>query len=154
MATHAHGEHDPFHGYVDGDDLPAHGALAAEPKTPTWMPVVGLLLLAGGLVYALSAPTTEEQRQGERAFAAALARAFPSASASATAIPTDDEGQPAQRPVAQPRPRAPNGQPFPPAGTPLLPNGQPVPGGRPLMPQGQPLPAGHAPLPAQPPPGH
>jgi hypothetical protein len=126
MATHAHGEHDhdPFHGYVDGDDLPAHGPVLAEPKSPAWMSVIGVLLFAAGLVYAVSSPTDEEERVAGKAIAATLASAFAAPSASA---PPQTEGEakpaaPAPQPQPQPAARPDQVRPRPrvlPAGTPL-----------------------------------
>lgn len=123
MATHAHGEHDhdPFHGYVDGDDLPAHGPIPAEPKSPAWMSVVGVLLFAAGLVYALSSPTDEEERAAGKAIAATLASTFGAPSASASAQPqTEGAAKPAAPPPQpkQPEPIRPRPRVLP-AGTPL-----------------------------------
>jgi hypothetical protein len=110
MATHAHGEHDhdPLHGYVDGDDLPAHGPVPAEPKSPAWMSVVGVLIFAAGLVYAVSSPTDEEERTSGKAMASTFASAFGAPSASASA-PPQPEGEakpaaPAPQPLGQPHP--------------------------------------------------
>lgn len=124
MATHAHGEHDhdPLHGYVDGDDLPSHGPVLAEPKSPAWMSVVGVLLFAAGLVYALSSPTEEEERAAGKAMASTFASSFGAPSASASAPPqTEGEAKPAApppQPAAKPEQMRPRPRVLP-AGTPL-----------------------------------
>jgi hypothetical protein len=124
MATHAHGEHDhdPLHGYVDGDDLPAHGPIPAEPKSPVWMSIVGVLIFAAGLVYAVSSPTDEEERASGKAMATTFASAFGAPSASASAPPqTEGEAKPAA-PPPQPAGKPEQLRPRPrvlPAGTPL-----------------------------------
>src|SRR6187549_1459333 len=66
--------------YVPGDDLPPHGHVLDEPRSPAWLPVAGIVLLASALVWWLSTPNDAEE-----AAAAAAASASASASAAASA---------------------------------------------------------------------
>jgi hypothetical protein len=111
MATkapaHAEEHSDHAHAHVDGDDLPHHGKLSAEPRSPTWLPVAGLIFFAGLLVWWLSTPTDDQE-------AAARAAASASASGSVSANPSaeaEKAAQPAQTATASARPaqvRVPN----------------------------------------------
>ena len=99
---HALPPHDDHHAPVaDGDDLPHHGVVLAEPRSPIWLPYVGAALLGTAAVWWLSTPSAEEEA---RAVAAASASA--SASAAASAAPE----APATL-TANPAPAAPPPQP-------------------------------------------
>ncbi|GAC1540261.1 MAG: hypothetical protein NVS3B10_04950 [Polyangiales bacterium] len=102
--AHSPAPHDDAHGSslvsaaapaIAGDDLPHHGLVHAEPRSPGWLPLVGLALLAGLLVWWLSTPS-----QAEEDAAAAAA----SASASAAIAPAPS-APPAPTPAAIPAPR-------------------------------------------------
>ena len=100
QASHAHSP--DAHGLpvapaVAGDDLPHHGLVHAEPRSPGWLPLVGLALLAGLLVWWLSTPSQAEED-------AAAAAASASASASAAIAPAPS-APPAPTPAAIPAPR-------------------------------------------------
>lgn len=105
--AHVHDDHDhaPHAPTADGDDLPHHGAVLEEPRSPVWLPYLGAALLGVGVVWWLSTPNDAEER------AAAAASASASASASAAA----PEAAPAPSPMptltavpAPPRPVLPN----------------------------------------------
>lgn len=140
MAPHAHGDHhhDPFHGYVDGDDIPPHGALPAEPRSPMWMPIVGVLLFASLVVYGLSAPTDEEEVAAGKSIAAALGSVIPGFAPppAASAPPAEKAPEPAAAPPPVPPSPKPRLQPIPtrlPAGA--MPPGPPG-GAHPAGPHG------------------
>jgi hypothetical protein len=121
MATHsAEPAHDEAHAHapsphstdaIEGDDLPHHGAALAEPRSPAWLPLLGIALLAVVLVWWLSTPSDAEVRAAEAAASASAAAA--AASASEAAPPTNvvasaQQLQPAPpRPVPTPIPNAP-----------------------------------------------
>lgn len=99
VAAHAHAN------ALEGDDVPHHGPVLTEPKSPAWLPLLGVALLALVLVWWLSTPNADEERA-----AAAAASASASASAEASAAPSAVIAQPAQ-PQAKP------------TGTVMVPNG-------------------------------
>jgi len=81
MTTHADAEH----GHdlpTNGDDLPSHQPVAAEPASPRWLPLLGAVFFATALIWWLSTPSAAEE---EAAAAAASASASASALASASA---------------------------------------------------------------------
>jgi type IV secretory pathway VirB10-like protein len=127
MASHAHGDHhhDPFHDYVDGEDIAPHGAIPAEPKTPLWMPIVGVILFAILLVYGLSAPTAEEENTAGKSIAASINSVVPGfLPAPSAAPPTEKAPEPAAAPPPPPPSPRPNAQPRP---MPIQPRLPPVP---------------------------
>ncbi len=95
----AHDSHDT-HAHVDGDDLPNHGPVLEEPRSPMWLPFLGAALLGVALVWWLSTPNDSE----ERATAAAAASASASASEAAPAEAAPQAAPPPQ-PQAAPPPR-------------------------------------------------
>ena len=121
----AHAAHEPdphasegdahAHAAAPGDDLPPHGHRLEEPRSPVWLPVAGLVLLATVLVWWLSTPSDAEEE-------AAAAAASASASASAVASAPSSMAQPAPPPLPQPTLTANNAPPRPP-GMPPLPSG-------------------------------
>lgn len=100
IAEHAY---DP----ATGDDVPAHGGHLPEPRSPAWLPLLGIGLLALVLVWWLSTPNDDQER------AAAAAAASASASASVQAPP--------EAAANAPNPNAPN--PLAPPQKPALPPG-------------------------------
>ena len=108
--------------HVPGDDLPHHGHALDEPRSPAWLPVLGVVLLASALVWWLSTPSDADE-----AAAAAAASASASAAASASAPPSS-MATAAPTPVPQPAPMpqptftANNAPPRPP-GVPPMPSG-------------------------------
>jgi hypothetical protein len=117
----AHAAHDDAHeeaahapAYVPGDDVPQHQPPVDEPRSPTWLPVVGVILLASALVWWLSTPNDAEE-------AAAAAAASASASASAAAAQASASANPSSMVSAVPTLTAHNA-PAPP-GMPPLPSG-------------------------------
>ncbi len=60
------------HAYVPGDDLPHHGPRLGEPKSPTWLPIVGILVFASMIVWWLSWPNDSERAAAEAAEKAAV----------------------------------------------------------------------------------
>jgi len=111
--AHEHAEaHEISHSHgAEGDDLPAHGALPEEPRSPAWLPILGIGLLAVALVWWLSTPSAaEEARAAAEAAASASASAAASASASGSAAP--DPGAPPEPTLtAIPAPAPPPPQP-------------------------------------------
>jgi cytoskeletal protein RodZ len=97
----AHEAHAPT---AEGDDVPHHGAPLPEPRSPAWLPLLGVALLAAVLVWWLSTPSDAEERA---AAAAASASAAASSSASASANPTAVVASAQQLVPAPPRPTAP-----------------------------------------------
>ena len=107
--VHAHPVHAP------GDDLPHHGLRQEEPKSPAWLPILGVVLLATAIVWWLSTPSDADE-------AAAAAAASASASAAASAPSAMVSAGPA--PEAAPRPAlTANNAPPRPEGMPALPPG-------------------------------
>lgn len=90
----AHEHDDHGHAVADGDDLPHHGPVVEEPRSPAWLPFLGAALFGLLLIWWLSTPSED----AEAAAAAA------SASASAAAQPAEP---------AQPAASAPQGNPTP-----------------------------------------
>lgn len=88
----AHDDHGPLH---EGDDLPAHGPVLAEPSSPAWLPFLGAAIAGLIIVWWLSTPTIDPEE-------AAAAAASASASAAAAAPTPVPEGQP--KPAAPPSP--------------------------------------------------
>jgi len=110
----AHEHNDHGHAVADGDDLPHHGAVLEEPKSPTWLPFLGVALFGLLLVWWLSTPSEDEE-------ARAAAAASASASASAQEAPQPANApQPGAAPQPQPQP-----QPIAPGakGAPGIPSG-------------------------------
>jgi hypothetical protein len=116
-----HAAHSPV---GEGDDLPSHGALPEEPRSPAWLPLLGIALLAGTLIWWLSTPNAaEEARMAAEAAASASASA---ASASASASGAESAGlAPEPALTAIPAPPPPGPQPKMPR---LPPGMQPAPG--------------------------
>lgn len=67
-AAHEHAEH----AYVPGDDLPHHGPKLAEPRSPAWLPIVGILVFASMIVWWLSWPSDAEKAAADAAEKAAV----------------------------------------------------------------------------------
>jgi hypothetical protein len=113
--------HDEGHAHApstDGDDLPHHGAALAEPRSPTWLPLLGLAMLAVLVVWWLSTPSDAEERAAAAAASAsAAAEASASAAAAAANAPAPSviaSAQPAPPPRPTPAPNAPpNAPPLP-----------------------------------------
>ncbi|MGZ3455490.1 MAG: hypothetical protein ACXWUG_10165 [Polyangiales bacterium] len=87
----AHDAHDDHHALpaVDGDDLPAHGPVLAEPHSPAWLPYLGAAFFGLLLIFWLASPSEEDEAKA--AAAAASASASASASAAASAPPPAPE---------------------------------------------------------------
>jgi len=100
----SHDEHAPLQ---EGDDLPAHGTVPSEPRSPVWLPFLGAALAGVALVWWLSTPSDAEEA------AAAAASASASASAAAAAPP---EGAPQPAEAPKPAPPKPAPPPPPPGG--------------------------------------
>jgi hypothetical protein len=92
--AHAAG-HDPAHDHdhdpatmMEGDDLPAHGPVPEEPRSPAWLPLLGAALFGVLLILWLASPSDDQ----EKAAAAAAASASASASAAASGSAAPPEG--------------------------------------------------------------
>ena len=123
-AAAAHGRADETV-HVPGDDLPHHGHALDEPRSPAWLPVLGVLLLASALVWWLSTPSDADEAA---AAAAASASASAAAEASASANPSSMVSA-APMPTltannAPPRPSGLPGMPPLPSGMQLAPGAQ------------------------------
>lgn len=94
---HAHDDHAPLH---EGDDLPNHGTVLAEPRSPAWLPFLGAALAAVVLVWWLSTPSDAEE---------AAAAAAASASAAAAAAAPEGEAKPTPPPTPPPAPQGQGG---------------------------------------------
>lgn len=97
--AHAHHDHDHF----DGE--PAHELSPGEPRTPGWLPAVGLALFTVGAIWLLVSG------DADKAEPVAAADTKPAAAAPAHAPPPEN-GHPARM-----RPRPGRGTPPPAAGT-------------------------------------
>jgi len=103
----AHEHDDHGHAVADGDDLPHHGPVIEEPRSPMWLPFLGLAVFGVALVWWLSTPNdAEEARAAAEAAASASASATGSVVAPAAEAPPKPEVRPAPRP-----PGAPNNAP-------------------------------------------
>lgn len=58
MAHSSHHNHE--HLTNSGDDLPPHGLVQPEPKTPLWLPLVGFALAACVVLWWLAQPNSNE----------------------------------------------------------------------------------------------
>lgn len=121
--THAAEAHGTIH--VPGDDLPHHGHALDEPRSPAWLPVLGVLLLASALVWWLSTPSDADEAAAAAAASAsasaaveASASANPSSMVSAAPMPTLTAHN------APPRPSGLPGMPSLPPGMQLAPGAQ------------------------------
>src|SRR4051812_17248793 len=90
-ASLAHAKHESHshEAYIPGDDIPQHGVSLPEPKSPLWLPVVGLVLVATALIWWLSTPGTDDAD---------------SASKAASSASGDRSAQAAPSPAAPPKP--------------------------------------------------
>lgn len=84
-----HEDHAPLH---EGDDLPHHGPVLSEPRSPVWLPFLGAALAGLALVFWLSTPSDAEE--------AAAAAASASASAQDGEAAPPPAGEPAKAPPA------------------------------------------------------
>lgn len=136
-ASDHHDDHDAHeaHGHDDFDPEPARELSPGEPRTPSWVPLLGaVLFLVGGVYFFASGADADAQTAGSASASASAApvrtarpfsnernRAAPSSALSGKAPPPQDpaerqklidqlrtrmQGQPGQPPAPQP-PRAP-----------------------------------------------
>jgi hypothetical protein len=86
----AHDAHDDHHALpLDGSDLPAHGPVLAEPRSPGWLPYVGAALAGLLLILWLASPSDADEAKAAAAAASASASASAAASGSAAPPPVD-----------------------------------------------------------------
>jgi hypothetical protein len=86
--AHAHDHAHEAHAHApahEGDDLPHHGPVLAEPRSPAWLPFVGAALAGLALVWWLSTPSAAEEAAAAAASASASAESPPAAEAAPAA---------------------------------------------------------------------
>lgn len=103
--AHAHDDH---HAPVaDGDDIPQHGAALAEPRSPVWLPYLGVALFGACVVWWLSTPNAAEEARANAAASASASAAAAEEAPPGEAHPAEPHGHPHPEPTLIPPPARP-----------------------------------------------